>query len=115
MGKPNRRRQFTKSKYQPTGRANGWGFPFLENIDSTYECFRYDLLCLEGLSRALRIFLGKEKTPKYIRLPYDEQRGERLYVTKEVSIVNELARVDLDFEGFHNRSNTSGNTFWQPF
>ena len=24
---------------------------------------RYDLLCLEGLSRALRVFLGKEATP----------------------------------------------------
>jgi phenylalanyl-tRNA synthetase beta chain len=26
---------------------------------------RYDLLCLEGLARALRVFLEKEKAPKY--------------------------------------------------
>lgn len=24
---------------------------------------RYDLLCLEGLARAIRVFLGKEETP----------------------------------------------------
>src|SRR4051794_25549995 len=27
---------------------------------------RYDLLCFEGLSRALRVFLGKEAPPKFI-------------------------------------------------
>ena len=26
---------------------------------------RYDLLCFEGILRALRVFLGKEKPPKY--------------------------------------------------
>lgn len=27
---------------------------------------RYDLLCIEGLARALNIFMGKELLPKYI-------------------------------------------------
>jgi hypothetical protein len=45
---------------------------------------RYDLLCLEGLSRALRVFLGKQKPPKFVRLPYDEAHGEVLRVGKEV-------------------------------
>lgn len=27
---------------------------------------RYDMLCFEGLSRALRIYLGKEKAPKFV-------------------------------------------------
>ena len=26
---------------------------------------RYDLLCIEGISRALRIFLGKNQAPRY--------------------------------------------------
>ncbi len=30
------------------------------------ECaFRYDLLCIEGIARALRVFLGKGKAPDY--------------------------------------------------
>lgn len=33
---------------------------------------RYDLLCLEGLARALRIFLGKEKVPDF-RLSVSEE------------------------------------------
>ncbi|CAG0893070.1 unnamed protein product [Cyprideis torosa] len=36
---------------------------------------RYDLLCLEGLSRALRIFLGKESPPRYKKIrPKTPQR-----------------------------------------
>lgn len=35
---------------------------------------RYDLLCLEGLSRALRIFLGKEKVPDF-RLSISEEEA----------------------------------------
>lgn len=26
---------------------------------------RYDLLCIEGISRALRVFLGKDQPPNY--------------------------------------------------
>lgn len=26
---------------------------------------RYDLLCIEGIARALRVFLGKDKPPVY--------------------------------------------------
>ncbi|CAE6428386.1 unnamed protein product [Rhizoctonia solani] len=30
---------------------------------------RYDMLCIEGIARALRIFLGKEKAPEYKLVP----------------------------------------------
>jgi phenylalanyl-tRNA synthetase beta chain len=33
---------------------------------------RYDLLCHEGLARALRIFLGKQEHPKYRTLEWKE-------------------------------------------
>ncbi|KAI6243863.1 Phenylalanyl-tRNA synthetase beta subunit [Aphelenchoides fujianensis] len=46
----------------------------LDDVEEIYKievpANRYDLLCVEGLSRALRVFMGKEKTPKYeIRRP----------------------------------------------
>ena len=33
-------------------------------LDVEYA-YRYDLLCIEGIARALRIFLGKDKAPNY--------------------------------------------------
>ncbi|KAJ1663367.1 phenylalanine--tRNA ligase subunit beta [Coemansia sp. RSA 1813] len=42
---------------------------------------RYDLLCFEGLSRALGIFLGIEETPKYRVVPV--ARPHRITVAKE--------------------------------
>lgn len=36
---------------------------------SVERASRYDLLCIEGIARALRVFLGKGKAPDY-RLVY---------------------------------------------
>lgn len=44
---------------------------------------RYDLLCIEGVARALRVFLGKEKAPNY-RLVYPPG-GEDKLVTMKVA------------------------------
>jgi hypothetical protein len=50
---------------------------------------RYDLLCLEGLSRALRIFLGEEPVPVFrLADPGPEQR-QRLVVKPEVRTTSE--------------------------
>ena len=61
------------------------------------ECaFRYDLLCIEGIARALRIFLGKDKAPNY-RL-VDPPRGQNLIevtVAPEVSVRYPLLRILL--------------------
>ena len=61
------------------------------------ECaFRYDLLCIEGIARALRIFLGKDKAPNY-RL-VDPPGGQNLIevtVAPEVSVHHPLSRILL--------------------
>ncbi|TFY65646.1 hypothetical protein EVG20_g5451 [Dentipellis fragilis] len=44
---------------------------------------RYDLLCIEGISRALRVFLGKGKAPQY-RLVYPPG-GEAAIITTTVA------------------------------
>ncbi|THH02408.1 hypothetical protein EW026_g419 [Hermanssonia centrifuga] len=41
---------------------------------------RYDLLCIEGIARALRVFLGKEKAPLY-QLIYPEGGEDSLITT----------------------------------
>jgi phenylalanyl-tRNA synthetase beta chain len=38
---------------------------------------RYDLLCIEGISRALRVFLGKDQAPNY-RLVHPSDEDKRL-------------------------------------
>eukprot|EP00038_Savillea_parva_P008249 m.175668 g.175668 ORF g.175668 m.175668 type:complete len:603 (-) comp14035_c0_seq1:86-1894(-) len=50
---------------------------------------RYDLLCLEGIARALRIFLGKEASPVY-KLVEPAQR-QRLVITPETKAVRPFA------------------------
>ena len=45
--------------------------------------FRYDLLCIEGISRALRTYLGKDKPPLY-KLVYPEG-GEANLVTANIA------------------------------
>eukprot|EP01091_Cochliopodium_minus_P015102 TRINITY_DN5284_c0_g1_i1.p1 TRINITY_DN5284_c0_g1~~TRINITY_DN5284_c0_g1_i1.p1 ORF type:complete len:610 (+),score=213.61 TRINITY_DN5284_c0_g1_i1:262-2091(+) len=47
---------------------------------------RYDLLCIEGLVRALRIFIGKEDPPKYTTTP----SKVTIKATKEVKKVREV-------------------------
>ena len=51
--------------------------------------FRYDLLCIEGIARALRVFLGKGKTPEY-RLVYPPG-GEKDLI--EVTVAPAVSRV----------------------
>ncbi|KAJ2789547.1 phenylalanine--tRNA ligase subunit beta, partial [Coemansia helicoidea] len=46
---------------------------------------RYDLICFEGLSRALGVFLGREETPTYRIVPVD--KPQRIVVTKECAQV----------------------------
>jgi phenylalanyl-tRNA synthetase beta chain len=37
---------------------------------------RYDLLCIEGISRALRVFLGKAEPPRYkLAMPAGGEAG----------------------------------------
>ena len=48
--------------------------------------YRYDLLCIEGIARALRVFLGKDKPPVY-KL-YVPPGGEKDLI--EVSIAPEV-------------------------
>jgi len=47
---------------------------------------RYDLLCIEGIARALRVFLGKDKPPVYkLHIP---PGGERDLI--EVRVASEV-------------------------
>lgn len=34
-------------------------------IGNSFVVLRYDLLCIEGIARALRVFLGKAEAPRY--------------------------------------------------
>ena len=45
--------------------------------------YRYDLMCLEGLSIALRIFLGLQPIPKY-EIAHPSSNVLKVYVKKEV-------------------------------
>ncbi|KAJ2612195.1 phenylalanine--tRNA ligase subunit beta [Coemansia sp. RSA 1365] len=49
---------------------------------------RYDLLCFEGLSRALGVFLGREDPPKYRVVP--TKSPQRITVAKECAQVRPL-------------------------
>ncbi|KAJ3896080.1 phenylalanyl-tRNA synthetase subunit beta [Lentinula edodes] len=42
---------------------------------------RYDLLCIEGIARALKVFLGKEKAPKYMLVYPPKGESDLLTVT----------------------------------
>eukprot|EP00123_Amoebidium_parasiticum_P000875 comp11790_c0_seq1/m.6396 comp11790_c0_seq1/g.6396 ORF comp11790_c0_seq1/g.6396 comp11790_c0_seq1/m.6396 type:complete len:591 (-) comp11790_c0_seq1:247-2019(-) len=46
---------------------------------------RYDILCLEGLARALRVFQQKEQPPRYVAVP--AAQPQRLVVEKETADV----------------------------
>eukprot|EP00002_Diphylleia_rotans_P013713 TRINITY_DN2674_c0_g1_i1.p1 TRINITY_DN2674_c0_g1~~TRINITY_DN2674_c0_g1_i1.p1 ORF type:complete len:594 (+),score=133.82 TRINITY_DN2674_c0_g1_i1:64-1845(+) len=48
---------------------------------------RYDLLCLEGLARALRIYLGKEAPPRYEAVPQHPETEITMTVLPETSVV----------------------------
>lgn len=46
---------------------------------------RYDLLCLEGVARALRVFLGKEKPARYVLS--SPEKLEEVFVESSVSVL----------------------------
>lgn len=46
--------------------------------------YRYDLLCLEGISRALNIFLGKCPAPAYRTLSAPKELNLEMHVSEEV-------------------------------
>ncbi|XVF29059.1 hypothetical protein REPUB_Repub15cG0087200 [Reevesia pubescens] len=48
---------------------------------------RYDLLCLEGLAQALRIFNGHEKIPRYTVSNISKESMLKMYVEKETSLI----------------------------
>ncbi|XP_059141902.1 phenylalanine--tRNA ligase beta subunit-like [Physella acuta] len=48
---------------------------------------RYDLLCLEGLVRCLRVFLGKEKAPQYKVVRPDGDKIQRLVIQSSTAQV----------------------------
>lgn len=56
------------------------------------QLHRYDLLCIEGISRALRVFLGVDKAPNY-RLVYP-QGGEANLLT--VTVAPEVREPEYD-------------------
>ncbi|KAJ7379692.1 hypothetical protein OS493_014096 [Desmophyllum pertusum] len=47
---------------------------------------RYDLLCLEGISRGIQVFLGKIKTPRYKSVKPDGAM-QRLKISKNTALV----------------------------
>lgn len=51
---------------------------------------RYDLLCIEGIARSLRIYLGLETLPKYQLLPAKEPEKYKLIVKPAVAQVKTL-------------------------
>ncbi|CAL9082592.1 unnamed protein product [Musa acuminata var. zebrina] len=48
---------------------------------------RYDLLCLEGIARALRIFIGSEKSPLYTISDVPPKSMLRMHVKPETSLI----------------------------
>lgn len=47
---------------------------------------RYDLLCLEGLAQALRVFCGKQVIPTYILADMSKDAVLKMHVKPEVAI-----------------------------
>lgn len=48
---------------------------------------RYDLLCLEGIAQALRIFNGQEKIPRYTVANISKESMLKMHVKKETSLI----------------------------
>lgn len=56
---------------------------------------RYDLLCLEGISRALNIFLGNVQIPNYQLVPPKLPKEYRIIVKPNTAKVNLITTVHL--------------------
>ncbi|KAJ3218136.1 phenylalanine--tRNA ligase subunit beta [Dinochytrium kinnereticum] len=70
---------------------------------------RYDLLCPEGINRALRVFLGLQKPPTYnVISPANGRKAERLYVKAETASVRPfvvaaiLRNVNFDQDSYNS-------------
>jgi hypothetical protein len=53
-------------------------------LDLYYNACRYDLLCLEGIARSLRIFIGTEATPVFKLSSVPNGSMLQMHVKKEV-------------------------------
>lgn len=51
-------------------------------------CYRYDLLCLEGLAQSLRVFNEQDKTPTYSLAKIGRESMLKMQVKPEVVIAN---------------------------
>ncbi|KAI0303256.1 phenylalanyl-tRNA synthetase subunit beta [Russula brevipes] len=71
------------------------GLPAGRPFSGANRAVRYDLLCIEGISRALRVFLSKGKAPDY-RLAYPSG-GEKDLI--EVTVAPETEQVRPYFGG----------------
>jgi hypothetical protein len=67
--------------------------------------FRYDLLCIEGIARALRVFLGKGEAPEY-RLVYPPG-GEKNII--EVTVAPEASWIQWLFSFSDGVSDSSSS------
>lgn len=57
-------------------------------------CCSYDLLCAEGLIRALRIFRGLEEVPNYVAVPAAGSSEITMTVKPEVILQNDFHHVN---------------------
>lgn len=56
---------------------------------------RYDLLCVEGISRALNVFLGKKQPPVYKSSNIDENQRRVLKITGETNKIRPFAAAAI--------------------
>lgn len=80
-------------------------------INNNFYYYRYDLLCLEGISRALLIFLGKIKPPTFtLSNPSKRQRiivkpEVRLYFIYILLFVFSLSYIPLSLVEYKSQLN----------
>lgn len=78
--------QQMRAKEQGNKAAEGASQDIIYKIDVPAN--RYDLLCIEGIARALRIFLNKEKPPVYRKI--EPTKRQQMFVAKEVEQIREF-------------------------
>ncbi|KAL6972707.1 phenylalanine--tRNA ligase, partial [Sarracenia purpurea var. burkii] len=59
----------------------------LGNNDKPSLMYRYDLLCLEGLAQALRIFIGLDPIPTYTVANIRRESMLKMHVKPETSLI----------------------------
>jgi hypothetical protein len=78
---------------EPLPSVGGWALSFKAHVEiSCFMCLmlianvcRYDLLCLEGLARALRVFTGTEASPVFQVSSIPRSSILQMHVKPEVS------------------------------